>query len=108
MKRPWWSYERETAWDWMLGLGPGLRLHYRRHETPVPDGGGHSGPERRLYQQCCRCGRFRILGKFVEMYGALLNGWWYECLDCALASMTRIVEARTEPPHEAFMKEQGQ
>lgn len=86
----WWRLELE-------GIGPGLRLHYRRHNEPLTAGVAYSGPERRLYQQCCSCGRFRIFGKFVEMYGPSLAHWRYECLDCALKAMTnRAVEGKGE------------
>ena len=85
----WWRFELE-------GLFSPLRLHYRKcKECASLQGHGYSGPERRIYQQCCRCGKFRVFGKFVEMYGEEIGGGWrYECVECALAEMTQLVESR--------------
>ena len=81
----WWRWELE-------GLFSGIRL--RRRDPELIDGKGYVGPERRLYQCCRRCGKFRVLGRFVEMQPSDFRYWWYECVDCALASMTKIVEMR--------------
>ena len=71
----------------------GIRLHrHNRADGELPRGGGHTQPIRRLYQRCCRCGRSRVMGKFVEMYSfreaGQPNSWWYECLDCAHGPLT--------------------
>ncbi len=72
-----------------------LDRRHPRHSVPV--GAGYSGPTRRLYQRCCRCHRFRLLGRFVEMYGPKLgDGWWYECVECALATVTTRWEERID------------
>ena len=82
----WWG----TFCSW---FNVGFRLHV--HGDGLPDGGGYTQPEHRLYQRCCRCGKFRILGRFVEMYARGDEGsWWYSCVECALADMTKIVEGR--------------
>lgn len=66
----------------------------------IPDtkeGRGYAGPERVLLMHCDRCGMRRIAAQWVEMHPAMFgDGWWHECLTCALSSMTKIIEARLE------------
>jgi diadenosine tetraphosphatase ApaH/serine/threonine PP2A family protein phosphatase len=68
----------------------------------LPPGVGYSGPQTEWFWRCCRCGRFRIVGKLVEMYPPLgykhAHGqsiWWHECLDCALTSMMNLAMAKS-------------
>lgn len=52
---------------------------------------GYTAPRRTLAFRCCRCNHIYILGQATEMYGHD-SGWWHECVRCALASMTYLVE----------------
>ena len=45
---------------------------------------GWAGPMRRYMQQCCRCGRFRIFGKFCEVFPSGSGVWYFGCLECCL------------------------
>lgn len=87
-------WARETVVSWFQ---PSLRM--RVHGSTLPPGVGYTRPQRRLYQRCCRCGTFRILGEFVEMHS--FRSWWYSCLHCALADMTNLVE-RSAPPSKPY------
>ena len=99
--------ERLDEWwfdlkDRIAGLGPDIRIHHHKHKGDLEPGTGYAGPMRRLYQQCCRCGRFRIGGKFVEMYGSeLRRGWRYECLDCTLEEMEALYQSVRPPKPDA-------
>ncbi len=69
----------------------------RRRVTAEHVGVGYSGSERVLLMKCDRCGMRRLAGQQVEMHPQEFgDGWWHECLRCALASMTARVEAAAD------------
>ena len=64
-----------------------LKWHHLRKKLhgahPLPEGHrGYTRPMGTMLWRCCKCGRFRLYGQTVEMYGE--GVWWHECLTCCL------------------------
>lgn len=63
---------------------------------PLPEVGGWiTEPAIRWFQRCERCGRWRLVGYYFEVY-SLANCehpcWWYECLWCFVDTITQEAE----------------
>ncbi len=65
-----------------------MNLSRRLHGPHSLPPGGRSWSEAHSYWvwRCCKCGRFRVYGQAVEMYGET-GGWWRECLTCAIETV---------------------
>lgn len=61
--------------------------HILHKHTEIHEGTSYTKPERYLLIRCCKCNKIYFLGKVTEMYGRD-GGWWHECIECALDSMT--------------------
>ena len=86
----WWL---NTAFAFESARAIRIRLRRLHGCSTPPLGVGWAGPFRRWLQQCCRCGRARVFGKFYEMYGSDLGGWYYACAECCLEAAATRLEA---------------
>lgn len=95
-----WYYRKDYLqmwWEDFLGwFDVRIRL-YHSHDPELVPGSSYTRPHYRLYQTCCRCGTFRVFGRFVETYSDDLDYWWYSCLECILKDITYHYKGLLKP-----------
>lgn len=49
-------------------------------------------PSTEWFVPCSRCGRHRLRARYLEFYAPIEEkyGWWRECLDCSVKTLTII------------------